>query len=67
MRISSGCRAALLALATAFGSFDLSSAAYAASGTIQFSVLKGGWFIGASGGAARCFFTDGATHCRSAD
>jgi len=56
MRISSGCRAALLALATAFGSFDLSSAAYAASGTIQFSVLKGGWFIGASGGSGTLFF-----------
>src|SRR5262249_40019676 len=31
MRISSACRAPLLALATAFGSFGLSSAAYAAS------------------------------------
>jgi hypothetical protein len=56
MRISSGCRAALLALAVAFGSFGLSSAAYAASGTIQFSVLKGGWFIGASGGSGTLFF-----------
>ena len=56
MRISSGCRAALLALATAFGSFGLSSAAFAASGTIQFSVLKGGWFIGASGGSGTLFF-----------
>jgi hypothetical protein len=32
------------------------SAAYAASGTIQFSVLKGGWFIGASGGSGTLFF-----------
>jgi len=34
----------------------LSSAAYADSGTIRISVLKGGWFIGASGGSGTLTF-----------
>ena len=33
-----------------------SSAAYADSGTIRISVLKGGWFIGASGGSGTLTF-----------
>jgi hypothetical protein len=35
---------------------NLSSAAYADSGTIRISVLKGGWFIGASGGSGTLTF-----------
>ena len=34
----------------------VSSAAYADSGTIRISVLKGGWFIGASGGSGTLTF-----------
>ena len=49
MRVSSGFRASLIAL-TALAVVCLSSSAPADSGTIQFSVVKGGWFVGASGG-----------------
>lgn len=49
MHLSSGLRASLVAL-TALAGIGLSSAAYADSGTIQFSVVKGGWFVGGSGG-----------------
>ena len=49
MRIASGLRTALVALMALAGA-SLSSAAYADSGTIRIEVLKGGWFIGASGG-----------------
>jgi hypothetical protein len=60
MRISSGCRAALVGLAAivaaALGSVGFTPAAHADSGRIQFSVLKGGWFIGASGGSGTLFF-----------
>jgi hypothetical protein len=52
MRISSGFRAALIALAVA----GLSSAARADSGSISFKVLKGGWVIGASGGSGTLVF-----------
>jgi len=50
MRFSSGLRASLIALLALAGA-SLSSAAYADSGTIRITVLKGGWFIGASGGS----------------
>jgi hypothetical protein len=43
---------ALLAIAVAGVSF----AAHADSGTIRISVLKGGWFIGASGGHGTLYF-----------
>jgi len=49
MRRLIGLRAALIALTAAFA--VLSSAAHADSGTISFRVLKGGWFVGASGGS----------------
>ncbi|MGP8193011.1 MAG: hypothetical protein ACLQLT_10320, partial [Methylovirgula sp.] len=49
MRFSSGFRAALIAL-VALASAGVSSAAHADSGTIWISEVKGGWFIGASGG-----------------
>ncbi|MGA2568715.1 MAG: hypothetical protein ABSF41_18040 [Pseudolabrys sp.] len=57
MRLSRGLRAASIALtllagAAAFG------AARADSGTIRFALLKGGWFIGASGGDGALFFRD---------
>jgi hypothetical protein len=55
MRISHRFRAALIALAALAG-VGASSAAYADSGTIRISVLKGGWFIGASGGSGTLTF-----------
>ena len=54
MRLSSGFRAALVALTVVFA--GLSSAARADSGTISFKVLKGGWVIGASGGSGTLIF-----------
>ena len=50
MRISSGFRAALIAL-TALTGVSLSSAARADEGTIRISVVKAGWVIGGSGGS----------------
>jgi hypothetical protein len=55
MRFSSGLRTGLIALMAIVGA-SLSSAAYADSGTIRISVLKGGWFIGASGGSGTLTF-----------
>jgi hypothetical protein len=53
MRISSGFRAALIALTalTALTGVILSSAARADEGTIRISVVKAGWIIGGSGGS----------------
>jgi hypothetical protein len=48
MRIFRSFRAGLIALVAIIG---LTSAAVADSGRIRISVLKGGWFIGASGGS----------------
>jgi hypothetical protein len=56
MRYSFGLRAALMALTVALVGLGLSSSARADSGTITFRVLKGGWFIGASGGSGTLFF-----------
>ena len=56
MQLSSGFPANLIALTVAFTSVGLVHAAYADSGTISFRVLKGGWFIGASGGSGTLFF-----------
>ena len=50
MRISSGFRAALIAL-TALTGVSLASAARADEGTIRISVVKAGWVIGGSGGS----------------
>jgi hypothetical protein len=50
-----GCRAMLLAL-LAVVAVGASTAARADSGTIRISVLKGGWFIGASGGSGTLTF-----------
>ena len=55
MRFSSGVRVGLIALMTIVGA-SASSAAYADSGNIRISVLKGGWFIGASGGSGTLTF-----------
>ena len=52
---SSRVRAALIAL-TAIAGLALPSAARAESGSIAFSVLKAGWFIGGSGGSGVLFF-----------
>ena len=52
---SSGFRAAFIALIAIMGA-SLSSAAYADSGTVRISVLKGGWIIGASGGSGTLTF-----------
>jgi len=50
MRISSGFRAALIAL-TALTGVSLSSAARADNGSISITVIKAGWIIGGSGGS----------------
>ena len=47
-------RVALIVMAVA--AVSVSSAARADSGTIRISVLKGGWFLGASGGSGTLFF-----------
>jgi len=47
---SFGFRTVLIALIAIIGA-SVSTAAYADSGTIRINVLKGGWFIGASGGS----------------
>jgi hypothetical protein len=50
-----GLRISLIALVAIAGS-SVSSVTYADSGTIRISVLKGGWFIGASGGSGTLTF-----------
>ena len=55
MRFSSGLRTGLVALMAAVA-LSVSSAAFADSGTIRISVVKGGWFIGASGGSGTLTF-----------
>ncbi len=49
MRLLSGLRTAAIAL-TALAGVGLSTAAYADSGAVRFSVVKGGFVIGGSGG-----------------
>jgi len=49
MRLSRPSRSGIIAL-IALASASVSTAAYADSGTIRISVVKGGWLIGASGG-----------------
>jgi hypothetical protein len=60
MRKSSVLRAALVAAGlltgVGFTSEALAPSAYADGGTIQFSVLKGGWFIGGSIGSGTLYF-----------
>ena len=60
MRFSSGFRAALIALTAVAGvsltTATLTSPAFADSGTVRISVLKGGWIIGASGGSGTLTF-----------
>ncbi len=48
-------RTALVAALALIGA-SVSSAAFADSGTIRINVLKGGWFIGASGGSGTLTF-----------
>jgi hypothetical protein len=55
MRLSSGFRAALIALAAVAG-VALSSAAYADSGSISFTVVKAGFVVGGSGGSGTLSF-----------
>ena len=52
---SAAFRAALMAI-LAVAAAGVSSVARADSGTIRISVLKGGWFVGASGGSGTLFF-----------
>src|ERR1700686_3960415 len=56
MRFPSRIRAALIALTAGFVPLAAPSLAHADSGTIAFSVLKAGWFIGGSGGSGTLFF-----------
>jgi len=53
--MSFGYRKALIAL-VALAGVSMSSVAYADEGMIRISVLKGGWFIGASGGRGTLTF-----------
>jgi len=59
MQFSSRLRAAFFALA-AFAGLGLTSAAptpaHADSGSIEFKVIKGGWFIGGQGGTGTLYF-----------
>lgn len=55
MRLSSGFRAALIALA-ALGGAAFSSAAYADSGSISFRIVKAGFVVGGSGGSGTLTF-----------
>jgi hypothetical protein len=55
MRILSGLRAGLVAVAAVMAA-SLASTAYAASGSIQLTVVKGGFFVGASGGSGTLSF-----------
>lgn len=55
MRSSSGFRAVLIALLTV-ACVAFSSAARADSGSISFSLIKGGWFIGGQGGEGTLTF-----------
>ena len=55
MRFSSVLRTSLIAL-VALVAAGVSSPTYADSGTIRISVVKGGWFIGASGGSGTLTF-----------
>jgi hypothetical protein len=55
MRISSGFRAALVALTVLMG-LSLSSAAMADGGTIRITMIKAGWVIGGSAGSGTLYF-----------
>jgi hypothetical protein len=55
MRILSGLRAGFVAVA-AVTAAGLASTAHAASGSIQITVVKGGFFVGASGGSGTLSF-----------
>jgi hypothetical protein len=59
-RLSSGWRAGLVALTLLTGvgvtAVALTTPVFADSGRINFTVLKGGWFIGASGGSGSFTF-----------
>ncbi|MGO9004292.1 MAG: hypothetical protein ACLQIQ_08095 [Beijerinckiaceae bacterium] len=55
MQISHRFRVGLIALIVMIGA-SISSAAYADSGTVRISVVKGGWFIGAHGGSGTLTF-----------
>jgi hypothetical protein len=55
MSLKSVVRTVLIALIAITGA-SLASAAHAESGSIRISVLKGGWFIGASGGSGTLTF-----------
>ena len=55
MRLLHRFRVGLIALIAVVGAI-VSSAAYADSGTIRISVVKAGWFIGASGGSGTLTF-----------
>ncbi len=52
---SSGFRTAFVALIALAGA-SLSSAAYADTGSVRLSVVKAGWFLGASGGSGTLVF-----------
>ncbi len=56
MRVTSGFRAALIALTVAFAGVAASSAAHADSGSISFKIIKAGFVIGGSAGSGVLHF-----------
>ena len=55
MKLSSGLRAALVALAMLLGA-GFTQAARAESGSIRLTIYKGGWFIGGEAGSGTLYF-----------
>jgi hypothetical protein len=55
MQISQKVRGCIIGLLAIFGS-SISPAAYADSGTVWLSVVKGGWFVGANAGSGTLVF-----------
>lgn len=56
MKLSSGFRAALVALTMLLGVGFTQQAARADSGSVRLTIYKGGWFIGAEGGEGVLYF-----------
>ena len=56
MRIASGCRVALIALAVTLTSVAISPSARADGGGISFRVIKAGFVVGGSGGSGTLYF-----------
>jgi hypothetical protein len=56
MNLSNALRATTVAAIVALAGVGISTAALADSGSVAFSVVKGGWFIGGQGGHGTLFY-----------